>query len=274
MSACPSWVLRSKRLEMLSKRTQEHFRNKVIWITGASSGIGRALTISLSNTDCEIYISGRSQERLQETVNQCKHKHKIHILKGDLSEKQTNLHMCNHILNNSGYLDIAILNAGTCEYVDINNFESDLFERLIKNNYLSMVYGIEACLPLLESSKNPQLVGMSSTAAYLGLPRAEAYGSTKAAIRNLFRALKVSLKNKGISVSVICPGFVKTELTDKNDFSMPGLISATKASEYILKGIAREKHEIHFPKRFSYSLKLLALLPDAIQFHLLSKTIK
>jgi len=259
---------------MLSSKVSNHFANKVVWITGASSGIGRALVIALSDIDCHMYISARSQQGLQETLDQCADKSTIHIANADLSNKQANLDICEAIKTHDGHLDIAILNAGTCEYLDVDNFESEMFERLFKSNYMSMIYGIEASLPLLEKSNHAQLIGMSSTAAYLGLPRSEAYGSTKAAIRNLFRALKVSLSPKHISASVICPGFVKTELTDKNDFDMPAIISAQRAAEYILQGIARKQHEIHFPKRFSYSLKFISLLPDAIQFRLLSKTIK
>jgi len=259
---------------MLSNKTIQHFTNKVIWITGASSGIGRALTISLSSVDCELYISSRTKIRLEDTVNLCAKQAKINIVTADLTNKQDNFKIHDYIKQHSGHLDIAVLNAGTCEYVDIDHFSSDPFEHLIKHNYLSMVYGIEACLPLLAESKSAQLIGMSSTAAYLGLPRSEAYGSTKAAIRNLFRALAVSLKPKDISVSVICPGFVKTELTDQNDFAMPCLISSEQASKAILDGIANNKHEIHFPKRFSFALKLISALPDAMQFYLLSKTIK
>ena len=259
---------------MLSNKTSQYFEGKVIWITGASSGIGRALTVALSSVNCQVYISARSLDKLEQTIQQCTHQNNIHIAQADLSEKNANLAVCKEIHARHKKLDIAILNAGTCEYVDIDNFDSEVFARLINSNYMSMVYGIEACLPLLESSKHAHLIGMSSTAAYLGLPRSEAYGSTKAAIRNLFRALKVSLAEKNIDVSVICPGFVKTELTDRNDFTMPCLISAQQASEYILNGIACNKHEIHFPKRFSYSLKLISLLPDAIQFRVLKNTIK
>jgi short-subunit dehydrogenase len=257
---------------MLSNKVINYFDDKVIWITGASSGIGRALTISLSSIDCDIYISSRSQDKLQETKALCENQNNIHILKGDLTEKTCNQSISDSIKNKSGHLDVAILNAGTCEYVDIDHFDSALFQRLIDNNYMSMIYGIEATLPLLKQSNHAHLVGMSSTAAYLGLPRSEAYGASKAAILNLFRALKVSMAPYDIEVSVICPGFVKTKLTDKNDFPMPYLISSQQASEEILKGIANKKHEIHFPKRFSYTLKAISLLPDFIQFKLLSKT--
>lgn len=259
---------------MLSNKVINYFDDKVIWITGASSGIGRALVIHLSSIDCDIYITSRSQDKLQETKSLCKNQSNIHILDGDLTDKACNQSISDSIKNKSGHLDIAILNAGTCEYVDIDQFDSALFQRLIDSNYMSIIYGIEATLPLLKQSSHAHLIGMSSTAAYLGLPRSEAYGASKAAILNLFRSLKVSMAPYGIEVSSICPGFVKTELTDKNDFPMPCLISAQQASEEILKGIANKKHEIHFPKRFSYALKAISLLPDFIQFRLLSKTVQ
>ncbi len=249
-----------------------HFDNKVIWITGASSGIGKALAIDLSKLNCKVYITARSEEKLNEIVTQCA-KDNVTALPGDLTDKQTNIKICEEIMKESGHMDIAILNAGTCEYVDIDNFNSDLFERLTKVNFISMVYGIEACLPLLYKSRHAQLIGMSSTAAYLGLPRSEAYGATKAAIRNMFGALRVSLSGKGISTSVICPGFVETELTDQNDFDMPALITAQKASEYILDGISKKKQEIHFPRKFSLTLKLIGSLPNPLLTWILRKTV-
>ena len=258
---------------MLSKKTQQYFENKVIWISGASSGIGRALTLALARINCQIYISSRSEENLRAAVQQCSRKDHIHILMGDLTKQENNATICRAIKQQHGYLDIAILNAGSCEYVDTHHFDSALFKRLMDTNFMSMVFGIEACLPLLRKSQHPHLAGMSSTAAYLGLPRSEAYGPTKAAIRNLFRALKVSLSNSDIDVSVICPGFVDTELTAKNDFPMPCMISAEQSADCILAGMARRQCEIHFPKRFSLTLKLISILPDWLQFWLLKKTL-
>lgn len=260
---------------MQSSKIQKHFENRVIWVTGASSGIGRALVIALSNINCKIFISSRSKEKLQETINQCQSNNcnNIVVLSGDLTSKQVNYEILQQINQSAGKLDIAILNAGSCEYVDIDHFDSALFERQMNTNFLSMVYGIEAALPLLKKSASAQLIGMSSTAAYMGLPRAEAYGATKAAIRNMFAALRVSLHSKRISCSVICPGFVETELTEKNDFEMPAMITASKSAEYILKGIAKHQQEIHFPKRFSFALKFIASLPNPIISWLVSKAV-
>lgn len=249
-----------------------YFDNKVIWITGASSGIGKAIATDLSRLNCRVFITARSQEKLNHII-ELSGKENVTALPGDLTDKQTNLNICDAIMKESGRLDIAILNAGTCEYVDIDNFNSELFERLMNTNFTSMVYGIEACLPLLYKSDQAQLIGMSSTAAYLGLPRSEAYGATKAAIRNMFGALRVSLHDRGISTSVICPGFVATELTAQNDFAMPALITAEKASEYILEGISRKKQEIHFPGKFSLPLKFVGSLPAPLLTWILRKMV-
>lgn len=260
---------------MLSNKAHNHFKNKVIWVTGASSGIGRALVIALSNIDCSIFISSRSKEKLDQTIEQCQIGNKnIVVLEGDLTSKQVNQDILQQITETTGKLNIAILNAGSCEYVDIDHFDSALFERQLKTNFMSMVYGIEATLPLLKSSQHAQLVGMSSTAAYLGLPRAEAYGATKAAIRNMFAALHISLEPYKICTSVICPGFVETELTAKNDFEMPAMITAARSAEYILEDLANYKQEIHFPKRFSLTLKFIASLPNSIISWLVRKTVK
>ena len=249
-----------------------YFDNKIIWITGASSGIGKALALDLAKLNCKLYITARNQEKLDEIVAQSDSA-KVTALVGDLTDKQTNASICDTIMRENGRLDIAVLNAGTCEYVDIDNFNSALFERVMNTNFISMVYGIEACLPLLYRSKHAQLIGMSSTAAYLGLPRSEAYGASKAAIRNMFAALRVSLHHKEVSASVICPGFVETELTAQNDFAMPALITAQKASSYILKGIVNKTQEIHFPLRFSLTLKLIGSLPNPLLSWILRKTV-
>lgn len=257
---------------MVSRK--KFFNQRVIWITGASSGIGRALAIALSEYSCILYLSARNADRLASTRQACAHPERVFIAPGDLTDKVVNNSICEQILSQHSRLDMAILNAGTCEYVDINHFDSGVFARLIEVNFMSMVYGIEACLPLLKQSQHAQLIGMSSTAAYLGIPRSEAYGASKAAIRNMLRALYVNLKPQGIHVGVICPGFVETELTAMNDFPMPALISVERAAEDILKGLCKQQHEIHFPKHFSILLKIISILPDKLQFFLLGKTLE
>lgn len=251
----------------------DFYNNKTIWITGASAGIGKATAIELSKYNTRLVLSSRNQDKLSEVANLCHHDNVL-IASGDLSIKADNHAIANKIDAELGKLDIALLNAGTCEYVDVKNFDSELFERVLQTNFHSMVYGIEAVLPLLRKSNAAQIVGMSSTAYYVGLPRSEAYGASKAAIAYMLNALRISLMNENIGVSVICPGFVETPLTDKNDFPMPGKITAAESAIYIAQGIYKKQEEIHFPKVFSFIMKSLASLPYFLQTPLLAKMVK
>lgn len=259
---------------MHEKKLHQAFSGKVIWLTGASSGIGRAVAIALSHYDCELYLSARSSKNLEQTASQCSSNANIHLLPGDLCLKTSNQAICSSIQSSAGHLDLAILNAGSCEYVDVDAFDSSIFEQMMQTNFISMVYGIESALPLLEQSDSARLVGMSSVAGYIGIPRSEAYGASKAAIFNMLSALRVSLSVKNICTQVICPGFVATELTARNDFPMPALITAEKASQEILSGMTKNHFEIHFPKRMSLGLKFLALFPERLRFALLKLSMK
>lgn len=243
-----------------------------VWVTGASTGIGRAVTIELARRGARVVASARNESALGTLVRECGGR--VLALPLDVTDRQANRRATEEISRRMGGLDIAFLNAGTCEYVDVASFDSALFERTIRSNFLSMVYGIEAALPLLRQSPAPQLVGMSSTVAYRGLPRSEAYGASKAAIKNLFESLQIDLAREAFRVSVVCPGFVRTPLTDRNDFPMPFRIEADEAARRIVDGIEAGKPEIHFPRRFSLLFKLMTLLPDRLYIRLCARMVK
>ncbi|HNV24719.1 MAG TPA: SDR family NAD(P)-dependent oxidoreductase [Nitrospira sp.] len=243
-----------------------------VWVTGASTGIGRAVTIELARRGARVVASARNESALDTLVRECGDR--VQALPLDVTDRQANRWAAEEISRRMGGLDIAFFNAGTCEYVDVASFDSALFERTIRSNFLSMVYGIEAALPLLRQSPAPQLVGMSSTVAYRGLPRSEAYGASKAAIKNLFESLQIDLAREAFRVSVVCPGFVRTPLTDRNDFPMPFRIEADEAARRIVDGIEAGKPEIHFPRRFSLLFKLMTLLPDRLYIRLCARMVK
>lgn len=243
-----------------------------VWVTGASTGIGRAVTIELARRGARVVASARNESALDTLVRECGDR--VQALPLDVTDRQANRWAAEEISRRMGGLDIAFFNAGICEYVDVASFDSALFERTIRSNFLSMVYGIEAALPLLRQSPAPQLVGMSSTVAYRGLPRSEAYGASKAAIKNLFESLQIDLAREAFRVSVVCPGFVRTPLTDRNDFPMPFRIEADEAARRIVDGIEAGKPEIHFPRRFSLLFKLMTLLPDRLYIRLCARMVK
>lgn len=233
-----------------------------ILITGATSGIGRQLAEDYHRDGHEVWAVGRNHAALDELAALGLNTGQI-----DLTNRDSSLAWFAGLDS----VDLAILNAGTCEYLDMPEFDSALFARVMRANVESMAISIEGVLPLLMKSNRPLLAGVGSSASYLPLPRAEAYGSSKAAVGYLMETLRITLKPHNIDVSLISPGFVQTPLTDRNDFPMPMRISVEEASRAIRRGLAQRKAEVHFPLRFTLSMKLAALLPRALWVKIASK---
>lgn len=242
-------------------------KDKTIVITGATSGIGEQLCIDLAKKGNKVIACGRNEEKLAKLKD--KIGDSLATAAFDTSNKDDVEKAFQDIASNHR-IDCVILNAGNCEYVDIDDFDSALFERVMQTNFMGSIYCIEAALPLLKKSANPYLVLMGSSSVYFPFGRAEAYGASKAALDYLAKSLRVDLEKFRIAVSIIHPGFVKTPLTDKNDFTMPMVIETDAASSYIIQGLEKQKFAIHFPKRFTWILKIMGSLPDKLQ-HLLSK---
>lgn len=227
-----------------------------ILITGASSGIGRGLAISYAAAGHNVIAIGRNKVALDELAIlgiSC-----LQLDLVDLDAVREQSAQLNLTLNN---LDLAILNAGNCEYLDISSFDAALIKRVFDANVISFANSLELVLPLLRKAHNPHLVGVASIAGYLPLSRAEAYGASKAAIIYLLDTLAIDLAKEKILVTTVNPGFVKTPLTAKNDFPMPFAIDVSTATKIIQRGIAQKKIEIHFPYRLTFVIKLLGLLP-------------
>lgn len=240
-----------------------------IWLTGATSGIGRALALRLLADGHRVALSARSESALAELAEG--HGNAL-LLPLDVSDRDAVARAGERLAEAFGGLDLALLNAGTCEYLEARSFDVDLVERVFAPNFHGAIYCIDAALPLLRRARaeggRPLLAATSSAAAYLPLPRAEAYGASKAALSHLLESLRLDLHGEGIDVSLIHPGFVKTPLTDRNDFAMPLRIEADQAAEAILKGIARRRLDIHFPRRFTLLVKLMGILPPALRYRL------
>lgn len=246
--------------------------SKIIWITGASTGIGHALTIKYLQEGWTVCASSRSISWANFNLSEdlCK---KLHLYPVNVTEKEAIQKTIDSIFERFGKIDIAILNAGYNEFVTIDTFNSIVFESLIQINFLSVVYCLEALFPRMKHTQSTIAI-TSSVVSYIGLPRASAYGASKAALQNMIQALQVELYSNPLHLCLISPGFVKTPLTDKNEFPMPFLISSQKAAEYIFKGIAAKKLEIHFPFQMSFILKFLTYLPLKYAVFILSKSIK
>lgn len=243
-----------------------------IWLIGASSGIGLALARKLLRDGHRVALSARRTAPLGELA--AAYADQELVVPCDVTKPDDIAAAVRRIEHSFGAIDTIIYNAGTCEYINNGELDSALVERVMTTNFFGLSRCIEAAMPLLKRGQQPQIAAVSSSAAYLPLPRAEAYGASKAAMSYFLHTLRLDLRRHGISISVICPGFVKTPLTDRNDFAMPCQISAEQAAEEIVAGLRRYKKEIHFPRRFTGLLKLLGALPLGLQQKLTMRLVK
>lgn len=229
-----------------------------VLITGATSGIGRQLALDYRRAGWQVWGCGRDGERLQELGL-----HGITPLQFDARDSVAMAEVAAGLPT----LDLVILGAGNCEYMDIaEGFDSALFARVIETNLIATGHALAAFLPRLAAGSRLAIV--SSSVSWLPLPRAEAYGASKAALDYLAHTLRLDLASKGIGVTLIRPGFVQTPLTAKNDFPMPCLVTVEEASRAIMGGLAAGRHQIHFPRRFIWLLRLLGALPTGLWLRL------
>lgn len=239
---------------------------KRIWLTGASSGIGAAMAEILLTQGHFLAITARNVQALEKL--HAEYPQQVLLLPGDLTDPREVRAMGERIEQLWGHLDQAILNAGTCEYLVVSNFEANMIERVMRANLFSAAYCVEAALPLLRKAQRPHLVAVCSSITYLPLPRAEAYGASKAAMRYLFQSLRIDVAHEDIDVTLVSPGFVDTPLTQQNDFPMPMRWPVSKAAAYIITRLERRPLEIAFPGPFIAALRLLAVLPQRLQLAL------
>lgn len=232
-----------------------NWQGQRIWITGASSGIGRELALRLATAGARVFASARNAEALSGLHAG------IVALPLDVTDRTALLAAAATLRAQAGGLDVLVLNAGNCEYLDVRQFDPALVERMLAVNFMGAVYTLEAALPLLRAGETRYIVGVGSSAAWTGLPRAEAYGASKAALHYFLDSLRVDLTAEGFSVSVVTPGFVDTPLTARNDFPMPMRMPVARAVDSLLAGMARRKAEIDFPPLFTRTLRAARLLP-------------
>ncbi|MFT6269756.1 MAG: NAD(P)-dependent dehydrogenase (short-subunit alcohol dehydrogenase family) [Alphaproteobacteria bacterium] len=225
-----------------------------ILITGATSGLGEALAKEASLNGHKVIACGRNQDKLKELSSH----DNVTVLQFDASDETATQNALAGIK-----CDIAVLNAGTCEYVDVNHMEPDMFRRVFNINVFGAINVASALIPNLE--KGNKLVFVDSMARLLPFTRSQAYGASKAALHYACKSFEVDLKGKGIAVQSMSPGFVKTPLTEKNDFPMPMAITSDQAAKYMLKGIQSDKSSVYFPRRFGVIMRVLNLLPEALQ---------
>lgn len=256
------------------------WRDKNVWLLGASSGIGRATASALHERGATVYVSARNALALREWATQHpgtdrQGRVRAIALPLDVTDASA-VRAAARSIEARQPIDLVMYCAGHYREMRAQDFSLDEMLKHQQINYVGALHVLDAVLPALQARAESKAGGghislVSSVAGFRGLPKSLAYGPTKAALINLAETLYLDLQPMGIGVSIINPGFVETPLTAQNEFEMPALISPAQAAQAILGGWAQGDFEIHFPKRFTRWMKLLRLLPYRCYFPLVRR---
>lgn len=251
----------------------DSFVNQRIWIIGASSGIGEACAKAFMNADAKVALSSRRAERLN-TLAQSAEPGRALVLSLDVTHPEQLISAYQSILEAWGGLDLLLFVSGVYTPLRADNFDFEIAQKTIDANLLGPMRAVSIVLPNMLKDHAGHIAIVGSVAGYSGLPKALAYGPSKAGIINFCETLYYDLLPQGVGVHMISPGFVATEATAQNDFEMPALITAEEAAKEILAGLQAGEFDIHFPKRFSGFLKFLRILPYPLYFWVVRRFVK
>jgi short-subunit dehydrogenase len=245
---------------------------KMAWITGASSGIGRALALRLARDGWTIAASARGSEALDVLAREAAGQ--IHAFPLDVTDRAAVVTTFLDIEAALGPVSLAVFGAGTYYRETVASFDAGKIGEMVNLNILGTANCLETVMRAMVARGSGHIGVMSSVAGYVGLPGAAGYGATKAALINMCEALYPELAAKGVRLSLVNPGFVDTPLTRKNDFAMPFIISAEEAADYIARGLAARRFEIVFPWKMALVFKLLRALPARLRFLLTRRMVR
>ena len=246
--------------------------NKVIWITGASTGIGKAIAIKFSKNGWNVAISARRLELLEEISKQNQNVFSFPL---DVTNKDDCHKVFTEIKNKLGKIDLCVFSTGTWDPKKEKEIDVEQIENVMKVNFFGTLNSIKSVEKYFKDLGEGHISIVSSIAGYRGLPNSTGYGPSKSALNNLAESLYFDFKRYGVRVSLISPGFIKTPMTDKNDFKMPFLKTTEYAADKIYDGLVNSNaFEIHLPKQLTLVLKFLKILPNWLYLKLLSKLTK
>ncbi|WP_075522752.1 SDR family NAD(P)-dependent oxidoreductase [Candidatus Pelagibacter communis] len=237
---------------------------KVIWITGASSGIGKALALKFAENGWIVAVSARRENLLKELQNSNENIHPFVLDVTDMGQCKL---IANSIINKLGKIDICVFGTGIHDPKSEKQFNLNKIREIMEVNYFGTMNSINSIYEYFSEKKEGKISIISSVAGYRGLPAAGAYCASKAALTSFTESLNFDMMKKNVHVNLISPGFIKTPMTDKNDFPMPMIKSPEFAANEIYNGLVKKNNfEIHFPKAFTFLMKIIQLLPNWIYF--------
>jgi len=248
---------------------------KNCWIIGASHGMGEAIARKFYKDGYDVIISARSSEKLEKLESELSALELGDVLVSvlDVSNLDSVRKSFAEILHKFQKIDLVIFCPALYQPMSAINFDLDISKKIIDVNLVGFLNFLHLAIPQMVQQKSGHIAVIASVAGYCGLPQSFAYGASKAALINLCEGIYPELQRHEIDLSVINPGFVKTRLTDQNKFKMPFLISTEEAAELISQGLKKKCFEIHFPKKFTFFLKIMRLLPYKIFFFITKKIV-
>lgn len=248
-----------------------NLKSKVILITGASSGIGEAVAKKFADEGALLALAARRKDLIDKIAQQLEVKTRVAAYKCDVTNLDEVRNVYRQIKIDFGKVDIAFLNSGVSFRSGIKEFDSVKAKQTFDTNVMGLINFIEVLLPDFMSEKSGVIVGVSSLADSRGFPKSGFYCASKAAASIFLESLRIELKPYNVKVITVRPGFVKTPMTDKNEFFMPLLMEPEKAADIIVKGIKKEKSRIQFPLAISLAVRLLRIIPDSLFEYLASR---
>lgn len=254
------------------KNATQNSQDQVFWIVGGSSGIGFALAEGLLEQGCRVVVSARHLDPLNTLAS--RFPEHIQLVPVDVTKPKTLSDGLSAVLERWGRLDRVILNAADYAPMSLDDFDSALFERLMRINFMGVIHGIDAVRGHFLAQGAGEIIITASVAGFRGLPNAAPYGATKAALINMAESLAPEFSQRGVALRVINPGFVRTPLTDKNDFEMPGIIEPEEAARLIIRKLNRSGFELLIPTGFGLVMKLIRILPYRLFFALTRRMLK
>jgi short-subunit dehydrogenase len=247
-----------------------------VWLTGGSSGIGEALVAPLVRRGARVAITARRTDRL--TAIAAKHaagRASVLVVPADVTDGAAVATAAKQVESAWGGIDLAIFNAGGTSSPKSGTrnpqFVADDYTKTMVLNYFSVVYGIEAVLPGMLARGSGHVAAVASLAGYRPSTVAVPYSASKAAVIHLMEGLRLDVESRGITVTVVNPGFVRTPLTAPNTFKMPFLVEVDDAAERIVRGLERRKNEILFPAPLVWTVKLLRMLPNGLYAQVITR---
>ena len=245
---------------------------KNIWITGASSGIGKALALKFANEGWQVAASARRENLLQDLK---KINSNIHSFPLDVTDKEKAKKIFNEILQNFKTLDLCVFSTGIHDPESEKVFNTEKIREIMETNFFGTLNCIVAANSYFKEKKSGHISMVSSVAGYRGLPAASGYCASKSALTSLAESLYFDFDRYNVKISVVSPGFIKTPMTDKNKFAMPMIKSAEFAAEKMFVGLTKKNvFEIHFPFIFTMFMKFLKIMPNWLYFLIMKKGIK